>query len=227
LLLTPDGGVLVHTPTYGKEQNTQSRNIQMVIDSTGKASVMMNAVYRGLNYSYTVDLLFLSPEKQKEELISRYSIPGLKVSSFSIQATDEIIPASFEKIELKINDYASLSGPRIFIPLTRLLDRVKSYTKSEDRKFDLVLIYSYSYSDSLVIVLPNGYRLESQPSTFELKSKFGTIRTEEKIVGSSILFIRHYEREKGTFPPSAYNEFVEFTKKIAKQDGRKIVLVRE
>jgi transglutaminase-like putative cysteine protease len=225
LLLGPEGGKLVHTPVYGKNVNSIVRNMNIYVDSAGSASVIMKTRYSGLMYEKVNDLLDLSPEKQKEELIERYSIPGLKVVSFSCTSEAEKIPSIYEFLNLKISNFGSVNGNRIFVPTTALLNTTKSYPDDGPRDCDIVLHNCTSLTDSVFIEFPEGYKIESMPSSCEIKSEFGKLSCDLNEENSKILFIRHFETENGKFPPSAFSGFMEFLKKVNRQDNKKLVLV--
>ena len=226
LLLGPEGGELVHTPVYGKNVNSIVRKMNIYIDSAGSASVTMKTRFSGLMYEKVNDLLDLSPEKQKEELIERYSIPGLKVISFSSTSEAEKIPSISEFLDLRISNFGSVNGNRIFVPTTALLNTIKSHSDDGPRDCDLVLHNCTSLTDSVFIEFPGNYKIESKPYSCEIKSEFGKLNCEVSEENSKVLFIRHFESEEGKFPPSAFNDFMEFLKKVTKQDNKKLVLVR-
>jgi len=226
LLLGPEGGQIVHTPAYGRKVNTMVRKTTITIDSTGSADITLSACYRGLLYEDMQELLFLSPEKQKEELADLYSIPGLRVQSFQCSSEAEKIPSFSETLVMNISNYASVNGNRIFIPPGALVNKSRDFLKDDSRSTDLVLYNSYSLTDSIYIDLPKGYRIESKPISCELKSDFGNLRTELQEAGSKFIFIRHFNRESGRFPASSFNDFVEFTKQVLKQDNKKLVIVK-
>ena len=226
LLVGPDGGVLIHTPSYGKNDNIIIKRTTLTIDSAGFASVSVNTVFRGLFYESVNELLNLSFEKQKENLMERFSIPGMKILFFSCQSDEARIPAISESLGMNIPDYASLNGNRIFIPLTRLMDLPRSHAKDDTRSSELLLQNRYIITDTLYINLPDGYHIESKPSACDFATSFGSLISSMEEKGSRVIFIRRFERENGVWPPSSYNEYVEFLKKVSKQDNRKLVLVR-
>jgi transglutaminase-like putative cysteine protease len=226
LLVGSDGGILIHTPSYGKNDNIINKKTTLDIDSAGIASVQVNTLFRGLFYESVNDLLYLSFEKQKENLHERFSIPGMKILSFTSQSDEARIPAISESLSLSIPDFASLNGNRIFIPLTRLMDLPRNYSKDDTRSSDLFLQNRYIITDTLYINLPDGYHIESKPSACDFTTSFGSLKSSMEEQGSRVIFIRRFERENGVWPPSSYNEYIEFLKKVSKQDNKKLVLVR-
>ena len=58
-------------------------------------------------------------------------------------------------------------------------------------------------------------------------NQFGAYSVTYKIEDSSILLLRHYERNAGTFPAKDYNSFVDFYNKIYKADQARMVFVKK
>jgi hypothetical protein len=226
LLLGPGGGKLVHTPVYGKNVNTIVRKIHLCIDSAGTASVTVKASFNGLMFERVDDLLFLSPEKQKEEITERYSIPGLKVNSFHCTSDAEKIPSISESLDLKILNFGSLSGNRIFVSPLSLLNTFENYSDEGSRECDLVFHDCISFIDTVFLEFPKGYHIESRPSDCELKSEFGKLVCGTITYEPGILYTRYFERESGRFPPSSFSDFIEFIRKATRQDAKKFVLVK-
>ena len=224
LLITREGGILKHTPVYGKEINIQIRNADLTIDSSGQAFVDLKTSYRGLQYESVDDMLILPPEKQKERLLLRYTFPGIRILSFNCSVEGDRIPVAKESIRMSIRDFASISGNRVFVPFDRFIDPPGILKKDDDRVFDLVLHKTYCDIDTLRINLPVGYHIESIPASCMIKTSFGTLFSEVKEIDRQILVVRRFEREKGHFPASAYNNFVEFLRQVSKQDNKKLVI---
>ncbi|MDP4282654.1 MAG: DUF3858 domain-containing protein [Bacteroidota bacterium] len=227
LLLGPDGGKLIHTPVYRKNDNSLVRKTNIAIDPLGVADISLNACYRGQLYEVMDDMLFLSQEKQKENLLEIYDIPGMKIQSYSCSSEGSAIPSFTESIALNISNFASVSGNRMFIPLNRMGNSTVNFVRNDSRTCDLVLHDKYGLLDSVIVELPNGYSIESKPAPAELKTEFGSLSTEIRDLGSKVILVRRFERNNGTFPPEAYNDFAEFMRQVSKQDNKKLVLIKK
>jgi transglutaminase-like putative cysteine protease len=227
LLLGPEGGQLVHTPIYNKQASTVARKTSITVDTLASAMISMRGTYKGQMYEEIDEYLFLTPSKQKEQLLERYSIPGTRILAYSCNSNPDRIPSLEESISMDISKYGSLNGKRIFLSLNRLIESPGIYSKSDNRKYSLVLHDRYSVLDSVWVDLPNGYSVENKPENTDIRSPFGYMKSEISVVDSRILYVRYYERDNGSYPPSSYNEFAAFTRQVVKQDNRKLVLIRK
>ncbi|ULT46168.1 hypothetical protein KRR40_11185 [Niabella defluvii] len=69
--------------------------------------------------------------------------------------------------------------------------------------------------------------MESMPPPVKLDNQFGAYNVSYKIENRSILLIRSYERNAGTFPAKDYTSFVDFYNKIYKADQARMVFVKK
>jgi hypothetical protein len=98
---------------------------------------------------------------------------------------------------------------------------------AEKRKFDLVLDFEYKDVDTAIITIPAGYTPESIPANVKIDSKFGKYVSSIELTGNVITYYRSYEHFSGRFPPTAYNELVQFYESVYKADRNKVVMVKD
>lgn len=225
LLITPDGGLLVRTPSYPRDVNSLRSNISISIDSIGNAEIERTSCYRGLQYEDMEELLALNPEHLREKARELYDMPGLTLNSIQMISACDYIPEAHETLKVTVKNYAALTGRRMFIPINRFLDEPGILRKDLARRFELELRIPYTDYDTLVLNLPAGFSVESHPQTFNLKTQFGQMQSEMRTEGIKLMFYRKLEIEKGTYPASSFNDFVGFLQQISRQDKTKVVLI--
>lgn len=226
LMIGPEGGKIVRTPAYGRNENTCQRKTTITIDSAGSAVVDMHTSSRGLFYDNLTYMLRHPRDKQMERLTENYHLPGLKMVTYTCESDDEKIPTVTENLHLIVSGFASVNGTRIFITPTVLLTTQEVEPDDGTRNYDLVIPHAYVCTDTIVLRLPQGYHIESSPSTFDLQSAFGGLTTTIIPQNGVITYIRMSEQKKGWFPANNFGEFAEFSKKMYKQDHKKLVIVR-
>ncbi|HTX88364.1 MAG TPA: DUF3857 domain-containing protein [Bacteroidales bacterium] len=225
LMITPLGGILVRTPSYGKSENTLVRNVQIQLDSAGNARVEMISRYRGLQYDNMEEFLHMPYDKQIEEVTDYYKLSGAKVTSFSIMGNDSIIPELKMTLQINIRNFASKNGDRVFVPLNKFVDQPGVPLKNDSRITDLYLKFAYTDIDSVKLSYPSCYRVESKPAGSEFSTIFGKYTTTIMPGSSQLYFARLLEKEKGRFPAVNYNDYVNFLRQIDRQDRNKVVLI--
>ena len=73
-------------------------------------------------------------------------------------------------------------------------------------------------------MLPPDFKIESIPNKFELKTKFGTYKTEIIKEENNLVYKRTLLVQKGIYTNKEYEEYRLFMEQINKNDNAKIVL---
>jgi hypothetical protein len=228
LLFTPEGGKLVQTPVYTAKDNLQTRKADIHINSQGDATAEINTVYTGLQQELPSALMHqLSPDEQKKYLYEHMSLPSFEINQFGFSQQKTRIPAVTEKLSLTIRKCVSKSGNRIFLTPNLLTISNVSLPVTEKRKTDIIRNKAYTNVDTIRYHLPAGYHPEYQPENMSYQSKFGEYSASVQVSEGMITYIRRIQIHKGKYPAEAYQEFMEFYKKIAKADKMQLVFVNK
>ena len=143
MLATKDGGIIVNTPKYPLDVNTQLRKANITLDDKGNATAKIQTNYGGLQYE-NIQWQFNSNDKEKKEnLYKRLDIPNMEITDFNYSQNKAPIPIATEDIDVTIRNYGSVSGKRLFVPLNILNKRKKTPPKVKDRKTDVVIDMPY------------------------------------------------------------------------------------
>jgi hypothetical protein len=227
LLIKEDGGYLVKTPAYKKDENLQFRNVEGTLNETGQLVVDVKTKYKGLEQD---DLQMMINSIAKDKVIERMKhsldLPTYDLRDLNYKEFKDVVPSLDETYKLTVDNYATVSGKRLFV-VPNLLTR-ESYKLDErsDRKFDVVYNYSFKHVDTVSLKIPEGYSLEALPKDLTINNKFGTFALSVKVDKNNIFFVRNYERSSGRFPPSDYSQLVKFYEDMYKADRCKIVFVK-
>ena len=227
LLITEDGGKIVRTTRYDQSVNTQLRNATVKIDKTGNAQLNVTTKYKGLQYE-NVEYQFQRNEKeQKESLYERLDISNMEIEKFNYSQDKNRIPEATEELDLKIKNYASVSGKRVFIPLNILNKTKRIPPKVKDRKTDIVMGYAYIDTDEITYEVPGYFKIEHLPESVDFESDFGSYSASVTKKENKITYVRTIKMNKGTYPPERYDELLDFYKKMVRADKMKLVILEE
>jgi hypothetical protein len=225
LVVTEEGGKLVNTRAYRKDENRFDRNVVLALGQTGDAALSVKTDYRGVKYDNRMPLLLAGTEDKKRMILDEINIPGTEILNFNYTEDRGQIPVLKENLELGILRYAALSGTRLLVPLVALNRQRDIPKKVASRRSDVIIRRSSVTVDSVTVLIPAGFVLESAPSEIKTESRFGSYSLKVTPNGDNkLLCIRRLELNKGTNPASTYNELVDFYKKIAVSDNTKISL---
>jgi hypothetical protein len=226
LAITPEGGKIVRTPTYKAADNLENHAAEVFLDAQGDATAQVTSIYTGLQQEYSDGIInYLSAEEQKKQLYKTIQIPNFDINKFEFSQKKERIPSVTEKLQLTVRKWASRSGKRVFLPLNLVSVWDEVPTKNDARRTDLLLKMPFIDSDTIRYRLPEGYEVESQPEDITIQSKFGSYSASVKVEKGIVTYIRRHEMNSGRYPNTAFNEYADFCKKIAKADKMQLVLL--
>lgn len=227
LAVDENGGTLVRTPRYGKEENLELRHITAVIDEEGKLDAKISTRYMAEQQDRLHGIINgLSKDKLMEFLKEDIELATYDIRSYKYEEEKSKVPAVKELLDLTADHYATVSGKRLFI-LPNIITRTNRKLKpDENRKYELVLSFEFKDIDTTQITVPAGYTAESVPQDVKIESRFGKYTATVKFETGKIVYTRHYEHYSGRFPPKEYNELVKFYDAVYKADRNRVVLVK-
>jgi hypothetical protein len=227
LLITEDGGRLVSTPHYGLNENIQSRHIKAVLDEDATLHVQSHSIYKAMEQDELEMLInALSKDKVKEYLHEQLDFATYEISNFDYKEIKSSIPAIDESLGITVNNYATITGKRLFITPNVMTRSYRRLTADTARKYDLELGFEYKDVDSVEIELPKGYSPEAMPQDVTVDSKFGKYYCSVKLKDNKLLYYRTVEKYSGRFPAKDYADLVKFYDAIYKADRNKVVLIK-
>ncbi len=227
VVITDDGGKVVRSKSYPGEQNTQFRKVVVNFLPENKCRAVVSTESSGLQFEDLLSPLLMSYEDQEKWLYSENGLPNSNIENFSFTRDSESASSITCSQEIMINNYASLSGKRMFVPIN-VFNQAKSVPPEyENRKNVVELNYPYVDIDSVIMQLPEGYTTEYVPKSRDIKNQFGEFSTIIEVNGNNFLYVRTRKMSRGTFPASEYPEFRSFVKEIVNADKEKLVLVRK
>ena len=224
LLVDKGRSHLVRTKSYGQHHNTWTLNANINIDGSGDAKIKESVVFKGLQYETVEEELRKTNEDQVKDEYKTNGIPGAKFNQIEYSAEPAVIPSVRRKRDIEVAKFAAKMGDRMFVPVNVLNQRTGVPKKVKERKFPFKVSMSYADSDSVVIILPEGYEIEYFPASVQVDSEFGQYVSALKQDGKQLVYTRIDKREGGTFPAEKYADYLSFVKQIVDADGQKIVI---
>jgi hypothetical protein len=229
LLVSEKGGMLVHTPVYRLKDNICIKNISGVLDQEGNLHLAVNASYKAACQDHLDDFIhYNSKSEQLEKLKTQFDLPTYNISSFNYTEDNSgILPVIHESLDVSVNNYAQVTGKRIFInPDILSRSRIK-FPENEDRKLDIKFSDEYHYVDSVRIEIPPGYEVEAKSKDITLDTKYGKYANRIVLASNSIVYYRSIEQYSGRYPVKEYNDVRKFYDDIYEADHTKLVLVKK
>jgi hypothetical protein len=226
LLLTPEGGKIVQTPTQTIADNTQTSHISIRLDETGAAEVQGDLRYSGdLHDPYRSLIAEKKQADLEKEFVENAGYPVAQLNMLRMEASDSR-PEAGVQYSLKINNLVTRSGKRMFVPVNKVNPFKRTLPVNEKRVLDLKLRDVYAWKDTLEIQLPPGFTLENMPPSKHIQSEFGLFDLQATQQDNVARFIRSIEIQPVSVPAARYNEVRQFYLDVTKADGAQMVLVK-
>jgi hypothetical protein len=227
LLITPEGGIVIKTPVYPSSKNLRSRKIEMTPDTLGNASVSVMNRYAGLRYDDIRGMEISSEKEREEDVYSRISMPSATIRNISYKFLKDSGPVAIENIGIEIRSFGTRSGTRIFLPMNLFGNTTALMGQLATRRSPVDITYSFVDADTVLIRIPEGYRVEGLPPETHLSSAFGHYDAKTVTEGDRIIYCRSRSMNKGIYPPETFRDFSAYLAGIARQEKNNAVLIRK
>jgi transglutaminase-like putative cysteine protease len=229
LAIVDNGAVVVRTPVYSEKENLQLRNADVVVDANGNATAKIATVYKGIQYENggLHSVLDNDAEGQKKWVMKNTDIPTFDLKSFSITYDKNTLPSANVNLNIVLNNFATVSGKRLFLT-PNLMNRYSSIPpKIEDRKTPVVLNMAYTDIDTIRYKVPEEIYPEYLPEPVKLESRFGKYEASYSIDQGEIIYSRKFIMKSGEFPVATYAELTNFLQSVSRADKIKIVFLNK
>lgn len=225
LLITEDGGKIVHTKVYNKEENFKTTQAVVKLDNKGDGIAKINVVNSGSYYNERLGIIN-SQEKERSKLVTEnLEHTGSNLEFYSFEEINSRMPLINETMDLSLKKYGIKLGNRILFD-ANLANKTNPKIKvSDTRKLDIVIRNDLREVDTITYILPDSYVIESLPPPCEMISEFGKFQSRMVTDSTQVVYIRNFEINRGVFPKESYAAFKLFFDGVRDADNQKIVLV--
>ena len=230
LLITPNGGKMVKTPTTTLDKNTQTSKTTIVLTETGSAMLKNEILLRGsLHDNWRQIATEMSKEEFQKAFVHLLKLPTYTVKSLEAKP-DSNKPELTLNYELLMDNYASKAGMRLFVPMNLHNPFDDTPAPTEKRILPIEIGGDgYAESDEVTFTLPETYAVESIPTKeFDLKSEFGSYKvTIERVGETQLVYKRQLEIRPVKIAADRFNDLRDFYKKMQQADATKVILKKK
>jgi hypothetical protein len=229
LLLTPEGGKIVRTPSSTSDKNSQIKRITVELFSIGEAKVNASINWCGNQQEAAIEIAENSTPKEKEKWIRNLlSVPEMTLNNYKFISDNKNQTGVELQTELALPFYCSVHGSRIFFN-PNLMERRTTIPVSLSEKISPVrLKYPYLDIDSITYRLPANYKVETLPKEIDLQSSFGSFKTKTILnEDNTIYYNRSLEIKNYSIPPENYCEYIKFLTEVVNADKQQVVLIQK
>ena len=225
LIITPEGGKIVHTKIYQTEESLQDNSSKVKVNADGSVTATFESISKGLQYEDK----YLLPKKKRDDVDGYYKkrwshINGFSIADFDFKDDRENIAFS-EKVVLSIPNYANPVGNDYLFCANIFSQNKYIPPRIENRKQNLDIGYGYIDIDSVEVEIPENFSIDALPESSVFETKFGKYEIAfSKSSENKMIYSRKLRIEKGEYPPEEYENYRDFLRSIARLDKTKILL---
>ncbi|MGN6511576.1 MAG: DUF3857 domain-containing protein [Chitinophaga sp.] len=230
LLITENGGKLVHTPAYTQDRNLRSGKVKASLDADGNLTGISSTRFTGPQQEWYYGMInSVSPEKQLDILKEKLNLASYDIRKFHYTPHPDArpVPEITEELEITVANYATVSGKRVFITPNVLNRATRKLSQDGDRKSDVWLRMAMRERDTVEITIPDGYTPENSLKPVAIETRFGRYTADVTVEGDRIRYIRSCELKAGRYPAKDYPALEEFLNTIYKTDRNRVILVKK
>jgi transglutaminase-like putative cysteine protease len=227
LACTPNGGIVLHTPKYTAQINSQIRKGNFNIKETGELSGDMETIFKGVQYDDRESIINSSETDQIKALNNIYPINNLEIEKFNFKQDKSVQPVTTEYLKLTARDYASNTSHKLYFLINAANRNYRIPKEVRNRQTDFYINEGYTDEDEINYTIPKGYHLEKFPLNVNLNNAFGSYTAKMDLKGDKLSYKRKLQLLDGNYSKDTYQDLVDFYEKVVNADAYSVTLVKD
>ena len=234
ILISEGGGQHVRIPSYPDSLSRVERTINIDLVASGSASVAMEQrMYLDYVESY-IGFTDMNNEEQVRKLVNgmklhpeefRITHFGNNFNNYPLQGRN-YCPEVDIRSTFRTEVYANRSGDtRLFVPMNPFSRGL--YSQRSARKNEIVFKEPLSYTDTINVKIPAGYRVESIPEDIDIEDSWGRFTMSSSEMDGIVSTVQTISITPCRREASAYSDYRSFARKVNKAYETSFVLVKE
>jgi hypothetical protein len=223
LVCKATGSHLARLPDYPDSLNLEQFSARVNLTLEGNAEVRMHKRSRVKIYDDLIGFPSWKPSDQLDHLRSDIVLPNVTMGSLQIIDNKTELPEMEVTLTWSTSLYGNKTGNRMFLPVNVFRGGF-DYLKTNKRMTDIKIDAGFLDADSILIVLPEGFEIESLPASFTEKTRYGNFSSSITTKDNNILIVQRAFLSSGYYKKSEYQDFQGFLNKITAAYKAKITL---
>lgn len=233
VLVKENGGELVRIPAYPDSLSRQVQKTRVILSQDGSARLeLRKELFLDLMEPY-IGFSDLAPDTKLKMLTRAMK---LHPDSFTVGTVSDnfgdyplygraFVPKIQIDYALTTGVYANRNGERLFVPLNPVA-LMLPFQKGE-RVNDWVIDSGVIYEDEIILVLPEGYHVESLPADTLLEEEWGCFTSRVRESEEGIVIHQRIALHSCRYPASTYDRYRQFARAVNKQYAATLVLKKD
>ncbi|MCC6262076.1 MAG: DUF3857 domain-containing protein [Bryobacterales bacterium] len=227
LLVHPTKGDLVSVPRAQPEANHLERTIKASLNGDGSLSAMLTEKCTGESAAANRRIQRGANEAEYRKVIERWiahGVPGSRVEK--IETADAAGEFQLD-VELTAPSFGQIMNQRLWMFKPALVERRGLHGLREEKRTQPFLLDPDSYSESVEIALPKGFRVDEIPEPVKLESEHGVFEASWEHSNGALLFKRSFRTNGGAIEPERYAGLRKFLRTVESAAEAAVVLQKQ
>ena len=226
LLLTPEGGQLRKTPSYGIEQNKRETKTDIYpLEENQNARIHTRILVSGEEHDTYRSLNDQPLRKRQERWAEETGLSVVEWQNFS-SSCQEGTPRCTIDCDILSGSYTTRTGKRLFVPLLKPHAFTQVLPEDKDRQWSLEVSESYMRADTVVLHCPQGYVIETAPKEMQMQTAYGSYTFKIEKADTTLTLVRTLTILPVSVAAEKYGEVRQFYLQMFRNDQMQAVLTK-
>jgi uncharacterized protein DUF3857 len=196
LLVTDDGGELIHLPVSAPETNLLKRTARVKLLADGSLQGDVEEVVTGYRAALARRYWKDATEGDRKKVLERIlgaSLGSFQVENITVANADDIEKDFVLRYKFTAERYAKNAGPLLLVR-PRVVGEYAGYLdQSKPRHYGYEMPAPYSTSETVEITLPEGYQVDELPASTQASVAFAEYSSKTEDAGNVLRYTRDYK----------------------------------
>jgi hypothetical protein len=228
LLVTENGGELIHLPVTKPEFNHIARTAKMKLLPDGSLQGEIEDTMSGFFASSVRELRDVSQQDRKkiiESFLGR-AVGSFQMDSFDVLNADDPDKDIVVRYKFTATHYAKAAGPLLLVRPRVVGEMAGFFDPSKPRHYSYQFRAPQSESDVFEITLPDGFKVDELPEPAKAAFSFGEYHSKAENSGNVLKYTREYKVGTTLVPLEKFDELKKLFSQINIDEKNMAVLKR-
>ncbi len=227
LLVTEQGGELIHFPVSGPDSNRLIRTAKLSLLPDGSLKGEVEEVRTGTEASRTRSHFSRQSEADRRKALERAvgaSITAFHLDSMEAENLDNIESDLIVRYKFTAEHYAKNAGPLLLVRPRVAGEKLSPLDGTKPRHYAYEFDSPALETDIFEISLPDGYKVDELPDPAKASFSFGEYKSKIENAGNLLKYTREYKITSPTIPPERIGDLNKFFREINMDEKNMAVL---
>lgn len=229
LLVTDQGGELIHLPLSPPELNRISRTAKLTLTPEGALRGEVQEVRTGTEAAIGRETFEHQTTADRRKILERFlgrMLGNVQLDSVDADNLDEIDKDLVIRYKFSAEHYAKSAGGLLLVRPRVVGEKLGALDMSKPRHYPYEFEVPTLQTDSFEFSLPDGYKVDELPDTAKASFAFGEYNSKIENAGSELKYSREYKINTVRIPADKIGDLGKFFHEI-NQDERNMAVLKK